>query len=93
MRATKQSLATFHEFAPLNKTAEMECIDKLTKMNTAMKKLAPDSGAYMNEVSTCLLLLTHPWRRSTNNSMPELLFREGIPAGVLGGQLQAAAGD
>ena len=37
-------------FEPLNKTAEEECIGRMATLNSALTKLAPDSGAYMNEV-------------------------------------------
>lgn len=42
-------------FAPLNATAKAEAVDKMNYLLDPLRKLAPDSGAYMNEVCTGLV--------------------------------------
>lgn len=50
-------LAVGVTFEPLNATAKREAQDKMNHLLDPLRKLAPDSGAYMNEVS---FLKPHP---------------------------------
>jgi hypothetical protein len=49
---TLSTLVAAHGFLPFNETSKKEAMDSLNTGFEPFRKLAPDTGAYMNEVSS-----------------------------------------
>jgi hypothetical protein len=58
-------------FQPLNQTAKAEALQKLNYYVEGLRRLTPDSGAYMNEVCACRRGQTIPKRTKRSQADPE----------------------